>query len=103
VSTFLGILVRTWNCNGSQCADPHAHEENAMVRNELSPKSNRSGKCSRKWTVVLILFGLQFTAHRYFLRFSDRMTVLRIPEDLFSIPGTGCFGIRVTPIAEPFD
>ena len=35
VSTFLGILVRTRNCNGSQCADPHAHKETAMVRNLL--------------------------------------------------------------------
>jgi hypothetical protein len=27
---------------------PHAHEETAMVRNELSPKSNRSNHCSFK-------------------------------------------------------
>lgn len=46
VSTFLGILVRTRNCNGSQCADPRAHKETAMVRNQLTPKCNRSNRCS---------------------------------------------------------
>jgi hypothetical protein len=34
----LGILVRTRNCNGSQCADPRAHKETAMVRNQLTPE-----------------------------------------------------------------
>jgi hypothetical protein len=46
VSTFLGILVRTRNCNGSQCADPRAHKETAMVRKQLTPKCNRSNRCS---------------------------------------------------------
>ena len=46
VSTFLGILVRTRNCNGSQCADPRAHKETAMVRNQLTPKCNLSNRCS---------------------------------------------------------
>jgi len=46
VSTFLGILVRTRNCNGSQCADPRAHKQTAMVRNQLTPKCNRSNRCS---------------------------------------------------------
>jgi len=32
------------NCNGSQCADPHAHKETAMVRNQLTPKCNRSNR-----------------------------------------------------------
>jgi hypothetical protein len=41
VSTFLGILVRTRNYNGSQFADPHAHKETAMVRNQLTHRSNR--------------------------------------------------------------
>ena len=41
-----GDLVRTRNCNGSQCADPRAHKETAMVRNQLTPKCNRSNRCS---------------------------------------------------------
>jgi hypothetical protein len=45
-ATLCQILVRTWKYNSSQCADPHAHEETAMVRNELSPKSNCSNHCS---------------------------------------------------------
>ena len=52
VSTFLGILVRTRNCNGSQCADPRAHKETAMVRNQLTPKCNRSNRCSFTKTLV---------------------------------------------------